>query len=262
MPRIRASTRRRARSAIERLHRYRSHEDQLDREPQERGRSEALDWRLMRADRAEPLSSIHEAVALLRSEAQREGLPDAPCLSRALGRRTGSSCVSAALVRRRPSRPHGRRGPQPPDRRQGLAVLPALRLRRRDSNANEATIAAPRSSHAPRAGQSVQPARRHHRRRPRALPGRLSRGDHHEGGRLLLRLRHPPLRRLPRALRRQPRQGVAAHPAREEGRGLLGLQPRWPGARRAPRRLRAGAEYPARIEVPPNPPARSTASRR
>ncbi len=70
------------------------------------------------------------------------------------------------------------------------------------------------------------------------------RRDDHEGGRLLLRLRHPPLGRLPRALRRQPRQGAAAHPAREDGRGLLGLQPRRPRARRPPRRLRARARAP------------------
>ena len=65
-------------------------------------------------------------------------------------------------------------------------------------------------------------SRRHHRRRSGALPERLPAGAPLQGGRLLLRLRHPPLAGLPRALRRQPGQGAAAHSPREDRRGLLG----------------------------------------
>lgn len=73
--------------------------------------------------------------------------------------------------------------------------------------------------------------RRDHRRRSGALHERLPRRDDQQRRRLLLRLRHAALGRLPRALRRQPRQGAAAHPAGEDGGGLLDLLARRAEAR-------------------------------
>ncbi|MBK7013309.1 MAG: hypothetical protein IPH43_12205 [Xanthomonadales bacterium] len=73
-------------------------------------------------------------------------------------------------------------------------------------------------------GQRTSPPRRHHRRWARALPECLSRREDHQGRPVLLRLRSAALARLPRTLRRQSRQGAAAHPARENRRRLPGVQ--------------------------------------